>query len=196
MNKILLPSLAIAALILSACGKQEAVGDVPSSEELAKQADAAMKAIGATDAPQGPIVGMNGAEAGVLKTYSNELRGFSINVPENWTVVDAKSGDDGRHFVDAASKAELDVKWYANRDEGDVAELSKLLPAAAATAQNGATRTDIRGENTDSAGMKSVTRLLRMPDNALVVATVRYPADQAKQTDPVVTRVIDSLTLI
>ena len=48
--KNMLPNLPVGAalmlaLLLSACGKQEAVGDVPSSEELAKQADAASEAI-------------------------------------------------------------------------------------------------------------------------------------------------------
>ena len=86
---------ALAAVFLVSCGKQEAVGDVPSSEQLAKEADAATAAIRNAAAADQPNVG-TAIDTSTMTSYTNTLRGFTVMVPKGWTVDEAESDDNGR----------------------------------------------------------------------------------------------------
>lgn len=184
------------ALLLSACGRQEAVSEVPSSEELARQADAASKAIrDAETAGEG-----DGANAAVdlasMESYTNALRGYTIMVPSGWTVDEAASDDNGRVFTDSASGTKLAVSWVENRED---AAWSKAVEAVEdgsdAMEGNAVSANEYRASGISTDGQKSSQRMLRKPDGTMVQAEITYAADQAKAKDPLVSVIMDSLTL-
>ena len=184
------------ALLLSACGKQEAVGDVPSSEELAQQADAASQAIrdeaAATDG--------DGAKAAIdltsMDSYANALRGYTIMVPSGWTVDKIASDDNGRVYTETVSGTKLAVSWVENRED---AAWSKAVQAIedGSDAMEGAPvgKNEYRASGILTNGLKSSQRLLRKPDGTMVQAEITYAADQSKSTDPLASTILDSLTL-
>ncbi|AMO72803.1 hypothetical protein AZE99_13955 [Sphingorhabdus sp. M41] len=184
------------ALLLSACGKQEAVGDVPSSEELAKQADAASQAI----RDEAAAADGNGAKAAIdltsMESYANALRGYTIMVPSGWTVDQSASDDNGRVFTETVSGTKLAVSWVENRED---AAWSKAVQAIedGNEAMEGAPvgKNEYRASGVLTNGLKSGQRLLRKPDGTMVQAEVTYAADQSKTTDPLATAILDSLTL-
>ncbi|MEH6758277.1 MAG: hypothetical protein V7676_12335 [Parasphingorhabdus sp.] len=186
-----------AALILSSCGKQEAVGDVPSSEELAKQADAASKAIREENAAanadgDAPVV-MDSAQ---MTSYTNALRGFSIMVPKSWAVDEKTSDDNGRHFNDTGSDAMLRAVWIQNRNDGDLTATIKELEDAG-DGMTGAyvNKNEYRASGTMGDGSKTAQRILRKPDGTMISAKITYLADDAKTMDPLAAQILDSLTL-
>lgn len=184
------------ALLVSACGKQEAVGDVPSSEELARQADAASKAI----RDEAAALAGNGPQAAVdlasMESYTNALRGYTIMVPSDWTVDESASDDNGRVYTETAGDAKLAVTWVENRE--DIA-----WNKAVETVEDGnvAMKGEAVGDNEYRAsgiltnGLKSNQRMLRKPDGTMVLAEVTYAANQAQSMDPLATTILDSLTL-
>ncbi|WP_417593432.1 hypothetical protein [Parasphingorhabdus sp.] len=184
------------ALLLSACGKQEAVGDVPSSEELAKQADAASQAIrdeAATadgDAEAAPV------DLTSMESYTNALRGYTLMVPSGWTVDESDSDDNGRVFTEMVSGTKLAVTWIENRE--DVA-WNRAVQAVedGNVAMEGAPvgNNEYRASGILTNGLKSSQRLLRKPDGTMVKAEVTYAADQSKTMDPLAATILDSLTL-
>lgn len=184
------------ALLLSACGKQEAVGDVPSSEELAKQADAASQAI----RDEAAAAEGDGAKAAVdltsMESYTNALRGYTIMVPSGWTVDKTASDDNGRVFTETVSGTKLAVSWVENRED---AAWSKAVEAVedGSDAMTGAPvgKNEYRASGILTNGLKSSQRLLRKPDGTMVQAEVTYAADQSKTTDPLAAAILDSLTL-
>ncbi len=197
--KNMLPNLPIGAaltlaLLLSACGKQEAVGDVPSSEELAKQADAASEAI-RQEAAEG-----DGATAEVdltsMESYANALRGYTIMVPSGWTVDKSASDDNGQVYTETASGTKLAVSWVENRED---AAWSKAVQAIedGNDAMEGAPvgKNEYRASGILTNGLKSSQRLLRKPDGTMVQAEITYAADQSKSTDALAATILDSLTL-
>lgn len=173
------------ALLLSACGKQEAVGDVPSSEELAKQADAASQAIrdeaasAEGDADAAPV------DLTSMESYTNALRGYTLMVPSGWTVDQADSDDDGRVFTEMVSGTKLAVTWVENRED---AAWNKAVQAIedGNVAMEGAPvgENDYRASGILTNGLRSSQRLLRKPDGTMVKAEVTYAADQSKTMDP------------
>ncbi|WP_089134052.1 hypothetical protein [Sphingorhabdus sp. SMR4y] len=184
------------ALLLSACGKQEAVGDVPSSEELARQADAASQAI----RDEAAAVEGDGAEAAVdlasLESYTNTLRGYTIMVPSGWTVDESASDDNGRLFTDTASGAKLSVSWVENREDAAWSKAVETVEDGNEAMQGEAVGpNEYRASGILTNGLKSGQRLLRKPDGTMVQAEVSYAADQAKSTDPLASAILDSLTL-
>jgi hypothetical protein len=184
------------ALLLSACGKQEAVGDVPSSEELAQQADAASQAIrDEANAAEGDS-GETAIDLATLDSYANALRGYSIMVPGGWTVDKSASDDNGRVYTDAKSGAKLAVSWVENRED---AAWSKAVQAIedGSDAMEGAPigKNEYRASGILTNGQQSSQRLLRKPDGTMVQAEVSYDAEQAKSTDPLAATILDSLTL-
>ncbi len=184
------------ALLLSACGKQEAVGDVPSSEELAQQADAASQAI----RDEAAATEGEGAKAPIdltaLDSYANALRGYSIMVPGDWTIDKAASDDNGRVYTDTESGAKLAVSWIENRED---AAWSKAVQAIedGNDAMEGAPvgQNEYRATGILTNGQKSSQRLLRKPDGTMVRAEISYAVDQSQLTDPLATTILDSLTL-
>ncbi|WP_422344895.1 hypothetical protein [Parasphingorhabdus sp.] len=185
-----------AALLLSSCGKQEAVGDVPSSEELAKQADAATKAIqdqeaAAAGAENAPLV-----DSAEMTSYANALRGFSIMVPRDWVADDSASDDDGRVFNDAASKATLTAGWIENREDADLTAAVKALEdAGEGMTGNYVNENEYRASGIIAEGSKTAQRILRKPDGTMIKAAITYPADSAETVDPLAQQILDSLTL-
>lgn len=200
LMKNMLPNLPFGAaltlaLLLSACGKQEAVGDVPSSEELAQQADAASQAIrDEAEAAEGE--GTTTIDLATLDSYANALRGYTIMVPGGWTVDKAASDDNGRVYTDAESGAKLAVSWVENRED---AAWSKAVQAVedGSDAMEGAPvgKNEYRASGILTNGQKSSQRLLRKPDGTMVQAEISYAADQAKATDPLASTILESLTL-
>lgn len=185
------------ALLLSACGKQEAVDDVPSSEELAEKADAASKAIRDAEAAaqgEGATTSVNLAN---MESYTNTLRGFTIMVPGDWMVDETESDDNGRVYTDAATGTKLAVSWVENRED---AAWSKAVEAVedGSDAMEGTavSANEYRASGISTNGMKSSQRLLRKPDGTMVQVEITYAADQAKSTDPLASAILDSLTLL
>ena len=184
------------ALLLSACGKQEAVGDVPSSEELARQADAASQAI----RDEAAAAEGNGAQPAIdltsMDSYTNALRGYTIMVPSGWTVDEAASDDNGRVYTETVSGTKLAVSWVENRED---AAWSKAVEAVedGSDAMEGTAvgKNEYRASGILTNGLKSSQRLLRKPDGTMVQAELTYAADQAKSTDPLAAAILDSLTL-
>ncbi len=184
------------ALLLSACGKQEAVSEVPSSEELARQADAASKAIrdaeaaGAGEGANAPV------DLASMESYTNTLRGYTIMVPSGWTVDEAASDDNGRVFTETASGTKLAVSWVENREDAAWSNAVEAVEDGSDAMEGGAVgENEYRASGISTDGRKSVQRLLRKPDGTMVQAEITYAADQAKSTDPLASVIIDSLTL-
>ena len=201
LMKNMLPNLPFGAaltlaLLLSACGKQEAVGDVPSSEELAQQADAASQAIRDEAAAAEGDGAKTAIDLTTLDSYVNALRGYSIMVPGGWIVDKAASDDNGRVFTDTESSAKLAVSWVENRED---AAWSKAVQAIedGSDAMEGAPvgKNEYRASGILTNGQKSSQRLLRKPDGTMVQAEITYAADQSKATDPLAATILDSLTL-
>lgn len=196
-NRPAIPASAalIAALLLSSCGKQEAVGDVPSGDELARQADAASQAI------RDEAAAAEGAEADVvdsatMTSYVNNLRGFSILVPEKWTVVEADSDDNGNVYSDTETGARLAVGWTENREDADLqAAIAELESGAGDVSGENVSEDEYRASGTDGDGSKIARRIMRKPDGTMVSAALSYPEEQAEAVDALVPQILDSLTL-
>ena len=185
------------ALLLSACGKQEAVDDVPSSEELAQKADAASKAIRDAEAAaqgEGATTSVNLAN---MESYTNTLRGFTIMVPGDWMVDETESDDNGRVYTDAATGTKLAVSWVENREDAAWSKAVEAVEDGSDTMEGTAvSANEYRASGISTNGMKSSQRLLRKPDGTLVQVEITYAADQAKSTDPLASAILDSLTLL
>ncbi len=195
------PSLSIcaalsAALILSSCGKQEAVGDVPSSEELAAQADAASKAIRDEEAAANADGDAPVIDSAEMTSYANALRGFSIMVPKDWAADEAASDDNGRVFDDAQSRAKLTAGWIENREDADLAAaVAELENAGEAMTGDYVNENEYRASGLIEDGSKTAQRILRKPDGTMIKAAITYPADSAETIDPLAKQILDSLTL-
>ena len=184
------------ALLLSACGRQEAVSEVPSSEELARQADAATQAI----RDEAAATGGDGAKAAVdltsMESYTNALRGYTILVPSSWTVDETASDDNGRVYTETVSGTKLDVSWVENREDAAWSKAVQQVEDGTDAMEGAAVgKNEYRASGTLTNGLKSGLRLLRKPDGTMVQAQVTYAADQAKSTDPLASAILDSLTL-
>lgn len=191
-------ALVTAALILSSCGKQEAVGDVPSSEELAQRADAASQAIrdeaAAAEAGEGTgeAVAIDSAE---LVSYTNALRGFSIMVPKNWKQVDGGSDDDGAAFENADLDMKLMAGWTENRDDAGLLAAVGKLETAENIAGEYVNDDEYRASGNATENQAKSERILRKPDGTMVRAVVTYPAENAETLGNLATQILDSLSL-
>ena len=184
------------ALALSACGKQEAVGDVPSSEELALQADAASKAIRDEAAAAAGESDEAAIDLTTLDNYSNALRGFSIMVPGSWTLDKTASDDNGRIYNDAESGSKLAVSWVENREDAAWSKAVQAIEDGSDDMKGEPVgKNEYRASGIATSGLKSNQRLLRKPDGTMVQAEITYTADQSKAIDPLAATILDSLTL-
>jgi len=184
------------ALLLSACGKQEAVGDVPSSEELAKQADAASQAIRDEAATANGDTEAAPVDLTSMESYTNALRGYTLMVPSGWTVDESDSDDNGRVLTEMVSGTKLAVTWIENRE--DVAwnrAVQAVEDGNVAMEGSPVGDNEYRASGILTNGLKSNQRLLRKPDGTMVKAEVTYAADQSKMMDPLAATILDSLTL-
>lgn len=184
---------ALAALFLVSCGKQEAVGDVPSSEELAKQADAATAAIRNAAAADQPDAG-TAVDTSSMTSYTNTLRGFTVLVPKGWNVDEAESDDNGRVYKNSETGGKLTVGWTENREdaalEAEVAALEKGGVTGKFVSDN-----EFRASGMTGNDLKTDQRILRKPDGTMVSAAMTYPQARADTLDIVASQILDSLTL-
>lgn len=183
------------ALLLSACGKQEAVSDVPSSEELAQKADAASKAIRDAEAAADGDGANSSIDLANMESYTNALRGYTIMVPSGWTVDETASDDNGRVFTEAASGTKLAVSWVENREDAAWNKAVEAIEDGGAMEGAAVGENEYRASGISTNGLKSSQRLLRKPDGTMVQAEITYAADQSKSTDPLASTILDSLTL-
>lgn len=183
------------ALLVSACGKQEAISEVPSSEELAQQADAASKAI--RDAEAGAGDGENASiNLANMESYTNTLRGFTILVPSDWTVDQSASDDNGRVYTEAANGTKLAVSWVENREDAAWSKAVEAIEDGSDEMEGTAvSANEYRASGISTSGLKSNQRLLRKPDGTMVQAEISYDTNQAQSTDPLASAILDSLTL-
>lgn len=185
-----------AALLLSSCGKQEAVGDVPSSEELAKQADAASKAIRDEEAAANGDSSAPALDSAEMVSYANALRGFSIMVPKDWAADEEASDDNGRVFNDSETQATLTAGWIENREDAALtAAVEALEDAGEGMTGEYVNENEYRASGLLDEDNKTAQRILRKPDGTMIRAMVIYPADSAEAVDAVAAQILDSLTL-
>ncbi len=183
-----------AALLLSSCGKQEAVSDVPSSEELARQADAASKAI--RDQASGADENSDKVDTTAMTSYTNALRGFTTMVPGDWIIDEDASDDNGRMYKSAILASTLKVGWTENREDADLKAMVKdLEDAGEGITGEYVKENEYRASGTLSEGQKTMQRILRKPDGTMVSAVFSYPIEQAAKIDPLAKQILDSLTL-
>lgn len=198
-NMLPITSIATAmsvVLLLSSCGKQEAVGDVPSGEELAKQADAASQVIRDEAAAANKKAEASVTDDAVMTSYANALRGFSIMIPKNWAVDEAASNDDGRTYANETHGASLSVNWNENRENAAwQAAIKKVEGAGENMSGNAVNENEYRATGTTSEGQKSMQRLLRKADGTMVDVVVTYPADKAAEIDAIAGQILASLAL-
>ena len=191
----ILPSIAIcAALLLSSCGKQEAVGDVPSSEELAKQADAASAAIREEAAAADGKDAEPAIDSAAMTSYTNALRGFTVFVPKGWELDEAASDDNGNVYTN--NDATMKIGWIENREDADFqAVVQAVEENGEAMSGSFANDNDYRSSGIEDGGKTMAQRLLRKPDGTMVSAKITYPSDQAEKMGAVAKQILDSLTL-
>ena len=184
---------ALAAVFLVSCGKQEAVGDVPSSEQLAKEADAATAAIRNAAAADQPNVG-TAIDTSTMTSYTNTLRGFTVMIPKGWAVDEAESGDNGRVFKNSETGGKLAVGWTENREDAALeAQVAKL--EAGGVAGKFVNENEFRASGMTGNDLKTDQRILRKPDGTMVSAAMTYPQARADKLDIVASQILDSLTL-
>ncbi len=186
-----------AALLLSSCGKQEAVGDVPSGEELARQADEASAAIrdeAAEAAKAGEEADVAPQEI-VLTSYNNTLRGYTIMVPEGWAVDEAASDDNGQTVNAEEGGGSLTVGWTENRENADMtAAIAAIDAVGDAMTGDKVSDDEYRASGTQD-DQKTMLRILRKPDESMVQVRMSYPVESAAQMDTIAGQIIDSLAL-
>ena len=169
---------------------------MPSSEELAQQADAASKAIRDEEAAANADGTAPVVDSAEMTSYSNALRGFSIMVPKNWTIDEEASDDNGQVFVDSASEATLTAGWVENREDADLTAAVKVLEDAGESVTGDyVNENEYRASGTIEEGSKTAQRILRKPDGTMIKAAISYPADSAETLDPLATQILDSLAL-
>ncbi|MEO9599593.1 hypothetical protein [Parasphingorhabdus sp.] len=183
------------ALLLSACGKQEAVGDVPSSDELAQQADAASQAIrDEAEAAEG-TENEAAIDLTTMESYTNSLRGYTIMVPGGWEVDQTASDDNGQIFTDKENGSKLAVSWVENREDAAWSKAVQAVEDSGDAMQGAAVgANEYRASGLLADGQKSSQRLLRNPDGTMVQAEITYAADQPETTDLLASTILDSLT--
>lgn len=194
-NSLTIGAALTAALLLSSCGKQEAVDEMPSSEELAKNADAATKAIRDQE-KEAESANAPAVDTSNMISYTNALRGFTILVPKNWPADAAASDDNGQVFIDAGSEVKLSAGWLENREDADLTDAVKALEDAGdGMVGDYVSEDEYRAAGVIEEGTKTAHRILRKPDGTMVRAVMSYPAARSKTLDPLAARILDSLTL-
>lgn len=183
------------ALLLSSCGKQEAVDEMPSSEELSKEADAAAKAIRDQEDEDASAAALS-VDTSNMISHTNALRGFSILVPKSWPADVEASDDNGQVFSDTETEVTLTVGWIENLDDAELlAAVKKLEDAGEGVTGDYVNENEYRASGVIGGGMKTAQRILRKPDGSMVRAMIDYPSARAEALDPLAARILDSLTL-
>lgn len=182
--KALAPVLLI--LALAACGRQEPVGNVPSSEDLANAANVAAATAAANAGEEEMAV--------ADRNYVNNQRGFSITLPESWVRDAAGSTADGIFAKDPGAGANIHVFWSGNAQGRSLQQVVDELTQGLEGVDG-----DFIGDNeyrctaNDGDGNSVAIRLFRKADGTLVTATFVYPEMLGEQYQPVAERTLDTL---
>lgn len=171
-------------LLLAGCGRTEPVGDMPSQEQLAAAANAAAATALATAQ----------ADAAESRNYVNEARGFSITLPEGWTIDKAASNADGIVYQDPGAGADVRVFWQKNDNDETLQQIVEAVNGASEGVDGDFIgENEYRGTANDGEGNNVVVRLLRQPDGSIVSATFVYPEMLSEQYQAMSGTVLDSL---
>jgi hypothetical protein len=184
--KTALPCLAL-LLLVAACGRQEAVSEVPDSEALAAAAKAA-----ADNAAQ--RAGAEEAEATENRNYVNQARGFSITLPEGWARNAQATNADGIVSEDPGAGADIRVFWSANDNDKDLQQVVEAMNTQSEAVDGDFVGgSEYRGTANDGEGNNIAVRLLRKKDGSLVSATFVYPELLSEQYQGIAQQTLDSL---
>ncbi|AUW57215.1 hypothetical protein C1T17_03030 [Sphingobium sp. SCG-1] len=184
--KTALPCLAF-LLFVTACGRQEAVSEVPDSQELAAAAKAA-----ADNAAE--RAGANEAQAAEVRNYVNQARGFSITLPEGWARNTQATTADGIVSEDPGAGADIRVFWSANADDKDLQQVVEAMNTRAEGVDGDFVgESEYRGTANDGEGNNIAVRLVRKKDGSLVSATFVYPELLSEQYQGIAQQTLDSL---
>lgn len=155
------------ALLLAACGRTEPVGDMPTQEELAAAANAAAATALANQQAEAQAQNRN---------YVNVARGFSVTVPEGWTMDKGASTADGVVYQDNGAGADVRVFWQKNDGDQTLQQIVEALnDSAEGVDGNFVGDNEYRGTANDGEGNVVTIRLLKQPDGSIVTATFVYP---------------------
>ncbi len=175
------------ALMLSACGRQETVDELPSTSDLANAAKAeADKAV--------KKAGVEEEQAAENRNYLNPVRGFSITLPEGWSRDAGASNADGVVAQDPGAGADVRVFWQKNDGDKDLHQI-----VAAMNGRSEAVDGDFVGENeyrgtaNDGEGNNVAVRLVKKADGSLVSATFVFPEMLNEQYLAIAQKTLDSL---
>jgi hypothetical protein len=185
----ILPVLLLPVLLLTACGRQEPVDVVPNAEELAEAANAAAASA---------AVNLSEAEAAATenRNYVNNLRGFSITLPEGWTRKAGESSPDGTVFEDAGAGADIRIFWSKNAKDGDLQKVVDSMNAGQEAVDGDfVTDHEYRGTANDGEGNSIAVRLIRKPDGSLITATFVFPEMLNEQYLAIGQKALDSLRI-
>jgi hypothetical protein len=180
-----LPIACLPLLLLAACGRTEPVGDMPTQEELAAAANAAAATALASQKDAGTADSRN---------YVNVARGFSITLPEGWTMDKGASNADGVVYEDPGAGADVRVFWQANANDQTLQQIVEAVSDGAEGVDGDFVGdTEYRGTANDGEGNNVTVRLLRQPDGSIVTATFVYPEMLSEQYQGIAARTLGSL---
>ena len=180
-------NLLLPLLLISACGRQEPVADLPSEEELAAAANAA-----AADAIAN--VGASGPEEN--RNHVDLERGFSITVPDGWMRDAAASTAEGVVFEDPGAGADVRVFWQANVNDEDLQQIVEAVSAGSDTVDGDfISDREYRGTANDGEGNNVAVRLLKQPSGSIVTVTFVYPEMLSEQYRAIAKSTLDSLRI-
>lgn len=182
----ILPAAACASLLLlAACGRTEPVGDTPSQEELAAAANAAAANAIAAKA--------NESEAD-QRNYVNMAHGFSVVLPEGWTIDKGASNANGVVAQDPGAGADVRVFWDRNDKDETLQQIVEAISSGSEGVDGDfAGENEYRGTANDGEGNNVAVRLMRQPDGSVVSATFVYPEMLSEQYQGMAETVLSSL---
>jgi hypothetical protein len=180
-----LPLACLPLFLLAACGRTEPVGDMPTQEQLAAAANAAAASA---------LASQKDAAATDSRDYVNVARGFSITLPEGWTMDKGASNADGVVYEDPGAGADVRVFWQANANDQTLQQIVEAVSDGAEGVDGDfVSDNEYRGTANDGEGNNVSVRLLRQPDGSIVTATFVYPEMLSEQYQGIADRTLASL---
>jgi len=177
-------------LLVTACGRQEAVSELPNSQELAAAAKAA-----ADNAAE--RAGADEVQAAENRNYVNATRGFSITLPEGWARNIQATTADGVVAEDPGAGADIRVFWSANANDKDLQQVVETMNNhSEAVDGDFVGGSEYRGTANDGEGNNIAVRLMRKADGSLVTATFVYPELLSEQYQSIAQQALDSLNVV
>lgn len=184
--KALPTALATSLILLSACGRQESVDDLPSTEELARAANEAVATARANAGAK--------TEAKEDRNYVNQSHGFSITLPEGWVRNAGASNDTGVVFEDPGAGADIRVFRSGNQNDRTLQQVIEAMNAGSEAVDGDfVNENEYRGTANDGKGNTVAVRMIRKEDGSLVTATFAYPEMLGEQYSLIAQQALDSL---